>query len=220
MKVKQATPLIPAAKQAVLKPATAKAIDSLRDASDGINKAQGAERIALVAFIKSVELGNAAQFNLTEAYLKNHFGEARAVAAGHYLNLLRNARKVEAGGTKGKTVVKGRGRAAMLEVLNKGTSLAELKKGMSEAKPEGLKEAPPSADSKSVKVAKAKQAKTPVNAGLPTKREDVFMQACKLLELCETFLKAGTDAETIGKIDAALAALRTAEIAARMPKAA
>lgn len=134
--------------------------------------------------------------------------------------LVSNARKVVCGGIKDKHLVAGRGMTVLRNAVEKAANLNELRKAISEAKPEGLRESPKAA-SGTPKAAPASTAiKMPVFTGtLPTARPDAFAAAQKMLASLESFFKP-SDSKALQAIEACIGMLRDQEIADRLKKAA
>jgi hypothetical protein len=138
--------------------------------------------------------------------------------------IINNARKVVHGGTKDKHVVQGRGRQALIEVLDSVSSIRELRKAMSAAKPEALKEVKSADDSRSKAAqssAKAKADKAPSGnvTGLPSTAPDAFAVAMRMLQSLESFFNP-SQSKQIELIEATVSMLKTEEIKARLVKAA
>jgi hypothetical protein len=110
--------------------------------------------------------------------------------------IINNARRVVHGGTKDKHVIQGRGRQALIEALDSVSSLRDLRKAMSEAKPEALKEVKSAPDARAKASSKAKADKKPADAGiLPANRLDAFKAACAVLKAIENFFNPSQAAQ-------------------------
>lgn len=143
------------------------------------------------------------------------FGDAYPDKLAIRKTIIQNARKVATGGKAGDKHVTGKGDAAVHAVLDTCTSLRDLRKAMSEAKPEALKDAR-GATKKPVS-AKTKPDAVKPSEPVVKKAPDAFQAAVSILRQCENFLAAGTDAGLIGKIEELVRMLETKEISARMP---
>ena len=197
-----------ASKKPTAKPLdTASLIDGMFDADTSMYASESMQYAAFSKAAKALPLNDVpfvAQF-LVDMCAK--YGPERADAAAQYKTMFNNCCKIECGGTLKKVHVQGRGRAVLLEILSASATIRDLKKALADGKPEGLKPAP-----------KAK----PVNAGAkpeskakPGKVEkftqsEAFKAAVAILQKVELFLKPGTDADLIGRIDAVVADLKKA----------
>ena len=181
----------------------------------GIQKGEMTDFNCLKDLILSTPLNDALVINLLVADIQNIYGEEQKAAAQIRITIIRNARKVAYGGVKDKHVVQGRGMSAVRTALDSVQSIRELRKAMSDAKPETLKEVQATPDAKKKASTKKVEPAAPVEI---TKAPDAFAAAIRTLELCEKFLSAGTDANLIGVLDQAISALKTAEIAALIPR--
>ena len=181
----------------------------------GIQKGESTDFNCLKDLILSTPLNDALVINLLVADIQNIYGEEQKAAAQIRITIIRNARKVAYGGVKDKHAVPGRGMAAVHTALDSVQSIRELRKVMSDAKPEALKEVQATPDAKKKASTKKPEPVAPVEI---TKAPDAFAAAIRTLELCEKFLSAGTDANLIGVLDQAISALKSAEIAALIPR--
>lgn len=203
----------------VLEAAIHKMVVADHNAYVGAEKAGQTMFQAFAGLLLALRLNDAVQVNMVCQDMFATYGDAGKDAAQIRVNLINNARKVEFGraATKDKPAVKGRGRATLVSTVHSVTSIRELRKALTEAKPEGLKDSRGGSNKKAEVKPDAKASKSNI-VELPSKKADAFEAACKVLEFCEKFLSPGTDASLLGVLSGAVKALRDAEIAERMPK--
>lgn len=185
----------------------------------GAEKAGQTMYSTFAALLLKLPLNDSVQVNMVCQDMFATYGDAGKDAAQIRVNLINNARKVEFGraATKDKPAVKGRGRAVLVSTVHSVTSIRELRTALTEAKPEGLKDARGGSNKKAEVKPDAKASKANI-VELPSKKADAFQAACQVLEFCEKFLSPGADATLLGVLGGAVKALRDAEIAERMPK--
>lgn len=123
--------------------------------------------------------------------------------------MLNNTAKVAFGGTVGresdgtKRTVKGKGWAAVLEVLTQATSIRTYHPLIAAAKPEAMKAAPKSEVEKAAALEKAKrntEAKTAKNAGKAITHDQAFQVVLDALTMAEKFLLPGTHAKQLQQL--------------------
>ncbi len=166
------------------------------------------------AVIEAAPLNDAKALTALKEDIKLKFGEEYVDKYQIRATILTNARKVVHGGTKGKgtdaVTVAGRGRQALTDVLDKASTFAELRKLMSAAKPEALKEVTSegSAKAKAKALAASKKAGKVNSTDLPSDRAGAFEAAASILQFCEQFLAAGTEADIIARLEETATLLR------------
>lgn len=153
-------------------------------------KSDGADYAAFASLIESITLNDAESVRAVRDDLMATFGEAHKDAAQIRVNVINNARRVAFGGTKDDKAIRGKGHAAMLEVLHSVSSIRELRKVMADAVPEALK-GKSGGDRKSDKESKKKIA-TPKVAT----REDAMRAAREVLAIVAKFVKPSETALT------------------------
>ena len=131
------------------------------------------------------------------------FRSAHKDAAQIRVNIVNNARRVAYGGTKDGATIKGKGHAAMLEIVASVASVRELKKALAEAVPEKLK-GKAGGDKKSGTGAKV------VSVAKTATREQAFAAARKILEFVREKFTTETETDLRAKMDAANKALEHA----------
>lgn len=177
---------------------------------------------AFCAVLKAAPLSDAKALTSMLQDMKLTFGEEYVDKYVIRATIVNNARKVVHGGTKDKHVIQGRGVQVFYEAMASVNSIRDLRKAMSEAKPEALKEVKsttgPKAGAKASDKAKADKASISTGA-LPNAAPDAFAVACKMLKSLEAFFAPSKTAQ-LKLIEQTLAMLQTEEIAVRMIKAA
>lgn len=119
--------------------AIASAVASMYAADMGIDKAQNAAYLGAAKFLRAAPLNDAEYLKAFKAQLFATYGEALKDAAQKRWNIIANARRVAHGGTRDEVTVKGKGVAALLVIVDKATSINDLKRALADAVPEGLK---------------------------------------------------------------------------------
>ena len=136
--------------------------------------------------------------------------------ANRIASMIRNARRVAFGGTKGRgknqVSVPGKGIKALDAAMDGATGLNALEKQIRDALPKALKAPTPSATSatsaqKADKAAKAEPAKT-AEPAVPVSKKDAFLAAVSILRQVENYLSPGADARMIGGVEAIIRELQ------------
>jgi len=179
--------------------------------SKAVDKAEGAEYNAFKSLVlKCNELGvfnDAKILKLVQVRIALTFKtESIAIRRNTMLN---NTMKVIYGGTIGresdgtKQVVKGKGWAAVLEVLKEATSIRTYHPLITAAKPEAMKAAPKSevekaaAKEKAKRNEEAKQIKEAAKLSKTLTREDCNKAVSNILTAAEMFLLPGSNAKEL-----------------------
>jgi hypothetical protein len=166
------------------------------------NKVEGADYKAVAAVLKSAPLNDADAVKALRDDILVTFGEPHKDAAQIRINCINNARRVAYGGLKDGKAIRGKGHAAMLEIVATVASVRELKKALAEAVPEALKGAS-GGDRKTGKGKKGKALSTPQVAT----REEAFAAARKILEFARDKFTKPSETEITESINKCIALL-------------
>lgn len=180
----------------------AHAVSAMFAAFAGLVKVEKADYMAVAAVVKAAPLNDADYCKALRAELFAKFGEAHKDAAQIRWNIINNARRVAYGGSRDGKAIRGKGHAAMLEVLTSTDSVRELKRAMADAVPAQLK-GESGGDRKSGKSGKSGKLANPLSVPKVATREEAFAAARKVLEFVrDKFIKPSeTDVtERINKV--------------------
>jgi hypothetical protein len=177
-------------------------------------RADVTEYAAFKSVLLAAPLSDLAGLRAVQFDIKQTFGDAFKDAASIRCTMLSNARKVEHGGTVDKQVIKGKGRAALLEAVDSVQSIRELRRVLTAAKPEALKDSrggattPPT----TVKPKTDKNSKTLApSVTVPTERAEALAAAVKVLEfVAAEFLTFQGDAATLDSINNTIKLIKAA----------
>jgi hypothetical protein len=143
-------------------------------------KSERSDYDAMMRVVKTAPLQDAEQMKAVCKDTFETFGEAHKDAAQIRVNILNNARKVAHGGAKDGKHIKGKGVATLLEVCASVSSIRELKKALSDAKPDALKGE--SGGDRKGKKGKGAKTSNPLSVPKVATREEAMAAARKILE--------------------------------------
>jgi hypothetical protein len=160
------------------------AVASMFAADTGIDKAQNAAYHGMAKFLKAAPLNDADYLKAFKAQLFKAYGEDMKDPAQSRWNIISNARRVAHGGVKNEVTVKGKGVAALVTIIDKATTLKDLKRELSDAVPSALKGA--SGGKRKGAGKKAKADTQTLRLPKTMSQEAAFAAARKVLEFCMT----------------------------------
>lgn len=169
-------------------------------------KADGAEYKAMASTLKASPLNDAEWVKEFRNDMLKTFGEDHKDAAQIRLNIVNNARRVAYGGSKDGKAIRGKGHAAMVEVIESVASLRELRKALADAVPAGLK-SEGHGGKRTGKNAKKADAKNSVSVPKVATREEAFAAARKILEFVRDKFTKPSETDLTTKVNACIEAL-------------
>lgn len=182
------------------------AVLALFTAYNGMAKADGIEYKAMANVLKTAPLNDADYVKALRDDMLTTFGEAHKDAAQKRINVLNNARRVAYGGTKDGKAIRGKGHAAMLEVVNSVSTFRDLRTALSDAVPATLKGAS-GGDRKTGKGKKGAKA-NPLSVPKVATREEAYAAARKVLEFCRDKFTKPSETGITEAIDKCIAVLQ------------
>lgn len=180
-------------------------IAAMFNAYNAAQKSERSDYDACAKFLRSIALNDAEVVKVARDDMLTTFGEAHKDAAQIRVNIMYNARRVAFGGTKDGKAIRGKGHAAMLEVVASVASVRELRKALSEAVPDALKAAGHGGDRKGKKSAKKSNA---MSIPKVATREEAFAAARKVLEFCRDKFTKPSETNITERINAAIEVLK------------
>lgn len=161
---------------------------------------------ALARCIKAAPLNDAEWLKAFRDDMLATFGEDHKDAAQIRINVLNNARRVAYGGSKDGKAIRGKGAAAMVEIVESVTSIRELRKALADAVPAALKSDKGHGGKRNAKKT-GKADKLRVDLPKETTREEAYEAARKVLEFCRDTFTKPSETDITAKINACIEAL-------------
>lgn len=162
---------------------------------------------AMARCLKAAPLNDADWLKAFRDDMLTTFGEEHKDAAQIRINVLNNARRVAYGGSKDGKAVRGKGAAAMIEIVESVASIRELRKALAEAVPAALKSEKGHGGKRNGKSAKKTDGKSKISVPQVATREEAYEAARKVLEFCRDKFTKPSETDITAKINACIEAL-------------